>query len=54
MAQAHNDLVILMPAYNEARFIGDVVTRALRYGPVIVIDDGSTDETGAAAALAGA
>lgn len=48
------EIIILIPAYNEARFIGDVVKAALKYGPVVVIDDGSTDETGAAAALAGA
>jgi glycosyltransferase involved in cell wall biosynthesis len=54
MTQAQGEIVILMPAYNEARFIGEVVKRALKYGPVVVIDDGSSDETGAAAALAGA
>lgn len=54
MTQAHDDFVVLVPAYNEARFIRDVVARALHYAPVVVIDDGSTDETGAAAALAGA
>ena len=48
------EIVILVPAYNEARFIGDVVKGALKYGPVVVIDDGSSDETGAVAALAGA
>ncbi len=54
MTQADGEIIILVPAYNEARFIGDVVKGALKYGPVIVIDDGSNDETGAAAALAGA
>ncbi len=54
MAQDRSEIIVLIPAYNEARFIGDVVQGALRYAPVIVIDDGSTDGTGAAAALAGA
>jgi glycosyltransferase involved in cell wall biosynthesis len=54
MIEADGEIVILIPAYNEARFIGDVVKAALKYGPVVVIDDGSSDETGAVAALAGA
>jgi glycosyltransferase involved in cell wall biosynthesis len=53
-AEHGGEIIILIPAYNEARFIGDVVKAALKYGPVIVIDDGSSDGTGAAAALAGA
>lgn len=48
------DIVALIPAYNEAAHIGDVVTRALKYVPVVVIDDGSSDRSGATAALAGA
>jgi glycosyltransferase involved in cell wall biosynthesis len=54
MNQDRGEIIVLIPAYNEARFIGDVVQGALRYAPVIVIDDGSTDGSGAAAALAGA
>jgi glycosyltransferase involved in cell wall biosynthesis len=54
MTEAEGEIIILVPAYNEARFIGDVVKGALKYGPVVVIDDGSKDGTGAAAALAGA
>jgi glycosyltransferase involved in cell wall biosynthesis len=43
---------VVIPAYNEAATIADVVARAARQaGPVIVVDDGSTD--GTAAALAG-
>ena len=53
-AQNPGEIIILIPAYNEARFIGDVVKATLSYGPVVVIDDGSSDGTGAAAALAGA
>lgn len=48
------EIIVLIPAYNEARFIGDVVKAARAYAPVIVIDDGSSDGTGAVAALAGA
>lgn len=48
------EIIALIPAYNEARFIGDVVERTLKHITVVVIDDGSSDGTGAAAALAGA
>lgn len=48
-------MVILIPAYNEERFIGSVVLQARQYtGQVIVIDDGSCDTTAAVARLAGA
>lgn len=47
--------VVVIPAYNEARFIGSVVLQARRYARrVIVVDDGSTDETAALAKAAGA
>lgn len=55
------DVSIIIPAYNEAAVIADVVARvlaALRETPytfeVIVADDGSTDETAAVAEAAGA
>ena len=45
----------LIPAYNEARHIADVVERALRRTKAVyVVDDGSTDDTGARAVAAGA
>lgn len=44
----------LIPAYNEERAIGDVVRRTAAYLPVLVVDDGSSDETGRCAAEAGA
>jgi glycosyltransferase involved in cell wall biosynthesis len=47
-------IVALIPAYNEARYIADVVTGARKYVPVLVVDDGSTDGTGGIAAMAGA
>jgi len=42
--------LIIIPAYNEAETIEAVVTRALAYGPVLVVNDGSRDRTGEIAA----
>ncbi len=48
-------VVVIIPAYNEERFIGSVVLKLLRYPvAVIVVDDGSSDETAAIAKAAGA
>jgi glycosyltransferase involved in cell wall biosynthesis len=45
----------LIPAFNEAPYIADVVERARQYvAEVVVIDDGSTDATAAIAQSAGA
>jgi glycosyltransferase involved in cell wall biosynthesis len=47
--------IIVIPAYNEARTIADVVRGAVRIADrVLVVDDGSRDETGARAKTAGA
>jgi len=44
-----------IPCFNEQNFIADVVTRAKKYvDQVIVIDDGSTDDTAKVAQTAGA
>jgi glycosyltransferase involved in cell wall biosynthesis len=47
-------ILALIPAYQEGARIASVVGAALRYLPVVVIDDGSTDDTAAAAESAGA
>lgn len=45
---------IVIAALNEESRIKDVVKRTKRYGHVIVVDDGSSDETASAARAAGA
>ena len=48
-------ILVAMPAYNEERYIGSVVLKARQYADeVIVVDDGSTDDTSEIARLAGA
>jgi glycosyltransferase involved in cell wall biosynthesis len=44
----------LIPAYNEEKHISQVVAAASRHLPVLVVDDGSKDETAASAEGAGA
>ena len=47
-------IIAAIPCYNEERFIGSVVLKAKRsVDQVIVIDDGSTDETASIAEAAG-
>ena len=49
------DLLILIPAYNEARFIAQVIRESAPYAAeVAVVDDGSIDATGEVAEKAGA
>jgi len=52
-----SQVTVIVPAFNEAAVVGTVVSTLLKTAPwreVIVIDDGSTDGTGDAAANAGA
>lgn len=47
-------VLALVPAHNEAARIGVVVEAASRHMPVLVVDDGSTDDTAVVAEAAGA
>ncbi len=48
-------VVVVIPAYNEERFIGSVILKILQFPlTVIVVDDGSTDATDLVARAAGA
>ena len=56
-ANGDGSLSIIIPAKNESATIGDVVARARElheHAEVIVVDDGSSDDTGAVAGQAGA
>lgn len=44
----------IIPAYNEAGKIGEVVSAASKHLPILVVDDGSRDETAQIAESAGA
>ncbi len=47
-------ILALIPAYNESAHIYDVVRRTKEFLPVLVVDDGSTDQTADQAEKAGA
>jgi len=48
-------VLVLIPAYNEAATVGNVIARVLQQGlPVLVVDDGSSDDTARVAVRAGA
>ena len=47
-------MLALIPAHNEAQTITRVVTGAGAHLPVLVVDDGSTDDTATLAGSAGA
>jgi glycosyltransferase involved in cell wall biosynthesis len=47
-------MLALVPAHDEAARIGRVIEGARRFLPVLVVDDGSSDDTAAKAAAAGA
>jgi glycosyltransferase involved in cell wall biosynthesis len=47
-------IIVIIPAFNEERFIGSVLLKLKKFPvEVIVIDDGSTDDTAAIARMAG-
>ncbi len=54
MQPMSNEILCLIPAYNEAAHITAVVSQACQYLPVLVVDDGSKDETALLAEQAGA
>ncbi|WP_297480356.1 glycosyltransferase family 2 protein [Thermococcus sp.] len=47
-------VLVVIPAYNEELTIGSVVALSMRYGDVLVVDDGSTDRTTQIAQAVGA
>jgi glycosyltransferase involved in cell wall biosynthesis len=49
-----SEIIAVIPGYNEGPRIGSVVQEARRHLAVVVIDDGSTDDTGSRAVAAGA
>lgn len=53
----HKRMLVVMPAYNEEGRVGEVVRelrRCIRAADILVVNDGSTDETAREAAAAGA
>ena len=54
MTDAGPTVLALIPAYQEGPRVGPVVAAALRHLPVVVVDDGSTDDTATVAQGAGA
>jgi flavin-dependent dehydrogenase len=49
-----SDHLIVIPAFDEAPTLHRIVTRACRYGSVLVVDDGSADASASVAGTAGA
>ena len=54
MADSFDTVIALIPAYQEGPRIGAVVEAAHAHLPVVVVDDGSSDDTATAAEAAGA
>ena len=51
---ARPGIVTVIPCHNEAATLGAVAAGCLRFGPVLVVDDGSTDASAAIARAVGA
>ena len=52
---SQSKILVAMPAYNEGKYISSLVAEARQYGDkVLIVDDGSTDDTSETARLAGA
>ena len=51
---AKKKIMVGIPAYNEQETIGKVIKVAKKYGDVVVLDDGSTDNTALVASTSGA
>lgn len=46
MEESLKNTIVIIPTYNNAGTVGDVIQRTLAFGlPVLVVNDGSTDET---------
>ncbi|UUL77765.1 glycosyltransferase family 2 protein [Pseudarthrobacter sp. Fe7] len=57
MTEARHDTLVIMPAWNESEAIGNTIAEVLEFGPacdVLVVDDGSRDDTARVARAAGA
>ena len=54
MDSENDKILALIPAYNEAQRVGKVIAGALVHLPVLVVDDGSSDDTADQAKQAGA
>ncbi len=54
MNSESDQILALIPAYNEVLRVGQVVSAARNFLPVMVVDDGSSDDTAQAAEAAGA
>jgi glycosyltransferase involved in cell wall biosynthesis len=54
MSDVPAGVVAVIPAYQAAAHLGDVIRGVARYLPVVVVDDGSSDGTAQIASLAGA